>query len=331
MKICIISQQGFSNLHVSADTIGAFEEALLSFDNVQRAYLSEMRFRINRKLGKKLKIRNGIIDWKVIREVRKVSPDYLLSIAMGPDDLLYQANTLSKIGIPKAVYCIDTWQSKIDLWKRAISMANVQTVFLAYKASQSTFQGFVSNVFFLPYSMNQKWFFPRKGLSKSHLFMQMGRRNVNLHQYALKYIEEKGLQDNDYIREKKRGQIIYPEFNQLAEEINKTFFFLLAPRNVDESNITGEISDVTARFYEGMACNALLVGYKPKDTFDELFPYNNAMIEVSGYEDFRDKIDYYLTHVEDYYRITEKNYKYIMEHHTWKHRAEQLIRSLQSI
>ena len=161
--------------------------------------------------------------------------------------------------------------------------------------------------------------------------MQMGRKNIMLDSFIKQYLKEKNLPDELYIREKNRGEIIYPDFNQLGQEINKTHFFIVSPRNVDEGSLTGEISDVTARFYEGMACKTMLVGIKPKDTFDLLFPNRNAMIEITDYEGFRDVIDYYLAQPTEYQAIVEENYRYLMAEHTWCHRANSLIDFLKNI
>lgn len=85
----------------------------------------------------------------------------------------------------------------------------------------------------------------------------MVRKNQILHEWVLRYIAERGLTDTDHIREEERGKINYPSFEQLVQEINRTSIFICASRNVDESQITGTISDAIARFYEDMACKTL--------------------------------------------------------------------------
>ena len=80
-----------------------------------------------------------------------------------------------------------------------------------------------------------------------------------------------------------------------------------------------------------MACKTLLVGFKPKDTFDELFPYETAMIEVGDYEDFKSKIDYFSNDRERYSKIVDQNYEYLMGHHTWHHRAKRLLKILEDV
>ena len=332
MKICILSQQHFSNKHVSEGTVDAFETAFMQYqaNDCIKVPLSEFIFKVNRKIA--IKLHSGgsgiLTDKAVIRKVNESNPDFVFIIAMSPGTLAYQVKTLKKINHKKIVYCIDTWTQRVDQWKSLLKEAGVDCVFCSYKASVKVFREFIKDVYYLPQSMNEKYFYPRNTGEKTHLFMQMGRKNQTLHEWVLRYIAEHGLADSDYIREKEKGQIIYPEFEQLAEEINKTSFFILAPRDVEEPQITGAISDVTARFYEGMACKTLLVGFKPKDTFDELFPSATAMIEVKDYDDFKNKIDFYRQNNDVYNEIVENNYDYLMRHHTWSHRVITLIEKL---
>lgn len=103
--------------------------------------------------------------------------------------------------------------------------------------------------------------------------MQMGRRNENIHQMILHYLNEKGLNDceQNYIYEKEKGKILFEDGNELARNIAQTKYFVCAPQCLDNQKITGIVSDVTARFYEAMACKTLIIGFKPI-VFDELFP-----------------------------------------------------------
>ncbi len=69
------------------------------------------------------------------------------------------------------------------------------------------------------------------------------------------------------------------------------------------------------------------MGLKPKNLFDILFPYENAMIEVTE-EDFAEKIDYFINNLQKYDRIVEKNYEYVMANHRWKNRYDIMILQL---
>ena len=67
----------------------------------------------------------------------------------------------------------------------------------------------------------------------------------------------------------------------------------------------------------------MLIGMKP-ETFDELFPYK-AMISFNDGEDFEEQIDYYENHQDEYYEMINKNYEYIMKHHSWGNRVKQIL------
>lgn len=331
MNLCILSTQRFKKNHVSNDMIEALEKAIINeFDNTSIIYISEIVSKINSKVSKRLK-KPIVTDHIALFKTKKYSPNMILVIAMGPKHLESYVPLLKKLHCKKAVYCIDTWKSTYERWLFLLNEAKVDTVFLAYKASVPYFRKHIDNVFFLPQSMNSQWFYPRKNRIKKHLFMQMGRKNATLDEWVLRYLDEMGLSDDCYIRELEKGKIIYQSFDKLAEEIGNTYFFVLAPRDFDDSEITGSISDVTARFYEGMACKTLLIGFKPRDTFDELFPSKNAMIEVESYENFKEKVDYYYEHFDEYNKICEDNYNYLIKHHTWKIRAEYLMECLKKI
>ncbi len=325
--ICILSQQHFSHKHVSRDCINAFEEALLRNQEAEfeRVYVSEFIFKVNRKIKKNL-----LSDWKIIRNVRRQKPDYLFVIAMSVNDLYYLAGTLNKINIPKIAYCFDTWEATMDKWKAAVTTAGVEYVLCAYKRSVEKFKGFVKKSSFVPQAMNEKIFFP-KSVEKNRLFMQMGRKNKKLHEYVLKYMQENNLPESEYVFERVPGEIIFPEFEELATEMCKSWFFICAPRNLDEQKFTGDISEVTARYYEGMACKTLIVGFKPQDTFDELFPNENAMIEITDYKSFSKAVNYFLNNKKEYERIVNENYCFLIENHTWDHRANDVVQFIRNL
>ena len=104
----------------------------------------------------------------------------------------------------------------------------------------------------------------------------------------------------------------------------KHIFFIAAPQNIENDKYTGSISEVTARFYEAMACKTLIIGIKPEDSFDELFPYYEAMIEVNE-ESFERVINQFLEDREYYNAIVDRNFNYVMQHHRWENRFESLL------
>ena len=86
MKICILSQQHFTNKHVSEDTVDAFETAILLYKGADsiKVPLSEFIFKANRKIAVKLNTRWGATDKKTIREINKLDPEIVFVMAMSP-------------------------------------------------------------------------------------------------------------------------------------------------------------------------------------------------------------------------------------------------------
>ena len=94
--------------------------------------------------------------------------------------------------------------------------------------------------------------------------------------------------------------------------------------------LTGKVSDVTARFYEAMACKTLIIGYKP-DTFDELF-YKDAMVDLDDVgKEFDEVIEFFEKYPEKYKYIVNRNYELLLKKHTWKSRYDVILKAFQNI
>jgi glycosyltransferase involved in cell wall biosynthesis len=225
------------------------------------------------------------------------------------------------------VYCFDTWESQYEEWEKLFELIQPTAIFLAYKQSVEYFSKKYSNVFFLPQSMD-KTYFHDYAENKSRLFMQMGRKNEVIHEMILDYLKRHDIEnvEKNYVYEREKGKIIYPDTTELAKNISKTKYFVCAPQSLENVNLTGKVSDVTARFYEAMACKTLIIGYKP-DTFDELFPYENAMIDLHE-NNLSDVIAYFDENPKEYWNIVNKNYDFVMKNHTWERRLAEIMRRI---
>lgn len=306
--------------HVSYDTVLGMENAFVN-EGAEIKFFSPI-FTVVNKVLNKLKLVN-LPDVTI-----KVRDTYVLFICMGISDLEKQAKTLkrlSKQGNNVVLYCFDTWESHYERWEKMFFLIKPKFIFMAYKSSKEYFAKLFENVFFIPQSMDEKYFYPRD-VRKKRLIMQMGRKNSRIHNVILNYLHDNEMEDCDenYVYERENGKIIYPDTDELAENICSTKFFVCAAQSLENMALTGKISDVTARFYEAMACKTLIIGYKP-DTYDELF-LDNSMIELKpDVSDLSDWIKYFSTHTDEYNLIVDRNYDYLMEHHRWKNRFKEMI------
>lgn len=210
------------------------------------------------------------------------------------------------------LYIVDAWEPRLKKLSSLINQYNIEVVLCPYLKSAEFLQKRQSGVYWLPQGFNKE-IWKDYGLDKKYEVIQFGRNHPGLHEFFLNRYKNK-----EYIHEYIEG-----DFN-LAQKINESKFFAVSPQKLVNPNKTGDIEPVTMRYYQGIACKALPVGFKPKDEFDILFSEEVDMIEYKNKEQFREKLDYFSENKEEYERVVNKNYEHIHKNHTWKDRVERL-------
>jgi hypothetical protein len=321
-KLYILSdRENKKKHHVSYDTILGMENEFLENESTQLVQLSRGIYYTNKLLAKL--IHKRIVDFTIGR----FEGQNFFYAAMSLGYLRQNAETLRYLvvsGNNVSIYCFDTWETQYVEWEKMFDYIRPTTHFFAYKQSVAYFSQKYENVFFLPQSMDRT-FFHDYSEKKSRLFMQMGRKSETIHKMILQYMDKKGLADieENYVYEKEKGKIIYPDTKELARNINKTKYFVSAPQSLENAELTGSVSDVTARFYEAMASKTLIIGYKPQDVFDELFPYEGAMVNLEENK-LDDVVEFFERNPEEYQKQINQNYDYVMKEHTWSNRLKTI-------
>ena len=330
--------------HVSYDTILGLEDAFCEECGCKRIDASASIYRKNIALKDKGHEVTAV-DNMVVESAGNY--DWIFFASMGESDLLGCLPTLKEIHDKLVIYIFDSWESKWEKQERILKAIDPAVVCLAYIRAVEHFKTVLdSKVLFLPQSMDDRYYHPYN-VEKSRLFMQIGRQTKALHEMTTKYLSRNHITENDdtyahpktwseFLKSKDKKKTIlrilkykrqaiyaFPGTEELAKEMSGTYFFLCAPKNIDDSSKTGSISEVTARYYEAMACKTIPLGYKPKDSFDTLFPYDDAMVEVTD-ETFDSKVKDLLENKDKYQKIVDKNYEYVMKHHRWKNRFDDL-------
>lgn len=328
-NLTILSERAYRKRHrVSYDTVLGMENAFAA-EGCKLKRLSALCHYLNQVIDRCLPNRSSLK--RIPNRLRPVQGGYYLYVCMGPWDLERQFTTLKRLkgnGARIILYCFDTWESEYDRWRFLFDGLDPDYLFFAYRQSRDFFSQGYPNVFFLPQSMDGAHFYPRDG-KKQRLFMQMGRINRQIHGMILTYLAGHNLEDRDenYLYARREGSLVCPDTDRLAENIGRTYFFVCAPRCLDNPELTGQISDVTARFYEAMACKSLIIGFKP-DTYDDLFPADSMVALRPDGSDFEEKIQFYLTNRDAYDAIVDRNYQYVRQHHSWRCRLEALVQAV---
>ncbi len=329
-KLIILSEQkSFIKKSPSAPQVDGQEKAFLKYggENVGIRYKSLILKNVSRILNKaglpsicdgftKKKEDDSVFVFIAVNLVYLESNAYLLK-------------ELKKNGNRISAYCYDVWEPEFDDWQKCFDDIGLDYIFFGFKQSYEHYKEQGYNAYWVPLSGDFEVFKPYD-VEKSRLFIQMGRRNDDLHEKMLSYLEKHGIEDNrdHYVYRKDRNERIYPDIDELAKEISRTKYFVCVPKYYENFKRTGNVNSTICRFYEGMACKTMLVGMKSA-SFDELFPYK-AMISFNDGEDFDEQIDYYESHPEEYDAIVNKNYEYIMEHHSWGNRVKQILEIINS-
>ena len=213
------------------------------------------------------------------------------------------------------LYIIDAWEPRLKWLSKLIDKFNIDIVLCPYLQSVEYLQERHSNVFWLPMGFNENvW--KDYGLKKEIKVIQYGRKHPYLHDFFL------NLYGRGYIHLLKEREI-------LARYLNRSYFYAVFPRNLTEPQFTGNISPVAMRYYEGIACKSMPVGFKPySKEFDLLFSDNITMIEYKNDKQFKEELDYYLRNEEEYQKAVSKNYEHVHKEHTWASRIKILEKIL---
>lgn len=327
-KLMILSARACKKKHhVSYDTVLGMENAFIKEGAELKEFSKYCGF-VNKVLNK-VNLHQRLFDWTIFNNLSKKN---ILFIAMGIGDLIQYKKELKKIAKNNTlgIYCFDVWEAHYSEYKKMFDFISPKLIFLAYREAYRYFKK-EYNCWFIPQSMDTDFFYPRN-VEKKRLFMQMGRRNEKIHIMILKYLERNNIPviDENYIFEKNKGNILFPNTNELATEIARTKYFVAAPQACENKILTGKVSDVTARFYEAMACKTLIIGYKP-DTFDALFP-KDAMIDLNDTgKSLDDIIDYFEKFPEKYRYTVNRNYELLLKKHTWKVRYKEIEKIFRNV
>ena len=317
-------QKSYIKKGSSAPQIDGQERAFLKYGegNVDILYKNIVLKNINRVLGK-FGI-SPIADSFCNKKYNDYLIFYIAVSLIYLEDNAYLLKQFKKSGNKIGIFCYDVWEPEFDGWQKVFDEINPDYIFFGFKKSYEHFKELGYNAYWVPLSGDFEVFKPYNE-EKTRLFMQMGRRNDPLHEKILSYLKKHNLEDNrdNYVYRKDKGEQIYDDINELAREISRTKYFVSVPKMYENFKRTGNIADTICRYYEGMACKTMLIGMKP-ETFDELFPFK-AMISFNDNEDFDEQIEYYETHRDEYDEIVNRNYEYIMKHHSWANRVKQIL------
>jgi hypothetical protein len=209
------------------------------------------------------------------------------------------------------LYISDAWEPKFERLNGLIKQYDINFIFASYEKAANYLEDRGRKAYWLPQAINPE-IWNDYGLNKKHELIQFGRKNPTLHKFGKKNFDKK-----DYIHHFIKGDV------NLAKHINKSMYTLVAPRKLQSPNQTGDISPVTLRYYQAIACKSMPAGFKPRE-FDKIFSNDVYFLEYENDEQFLDKLKYFERHKNEYWDRVNRNYELVMSNHTWKRRVETM-------
>ena len=152
--------------------------------------------------------------------------------------------------------------------------------------------------------------------------LQLGRRYDQYHTQVVEALEK---QHKTYLYEKLSGHIIFPTREKYIDGLARSRISICVPSTMTHPEQARGIETMTVRYLQSMLSKCLIVGHAPQETI-ELFGYN-PVIEI----DFTDPVNQLLSilkNMADYMPLVEKNYRTVLEQHTWKHRWDRIAQLL---
>jgi hypothetical protein len=296
--------------------------------------LNEFEESFPESINIKYSIKNLLIK-KTVQKILELYPEFftyfsiekntetVFAILMGTDDL-YRLIPFCLQSKKVSLYIYDLWEYQYDFFKNVLEKLNIDSVFLSSAQTTELLKKKCSDLktkfYWLPEAikMDLYKFYPYE--NKSTDLLSFGRRFEKYHQNIIEYIENNGI---NYIYQK--DKLIFSNINDFVEGLAKAKISVCFPASITHPHLAGNISKVTMRYFQSMACKCLVLGKTPDD-MHKLFDYN-PVIEIDENNPCG-QVQEILDNYEQYIPLIEKNYSELINKHQYINRANSVIEFL---
>jgi len=265
--------------------------------------------------------------FRIIEQIYgKDEPDFIIQDVYWPP--CYWKN-LDKVKIPKAIIWGDLHhdplgsvvyvnQNKFDLVLFVYKNSPLRTIYSDRTNCPSTW---------LPWSVNTN-VFKDYGLERKYDVTCLGSMNPYVYPMRAKMVDVLSRRsDINFFTQKHPGYgwNLDPKKHLIRENY---------ARVISQSKIfafdTGIFNGALIKFFEGMACNTLVMAPMPYDGEELHFEPGYNFVDINEHN-FLENILYYLKHEDERLEIAKRGYETVRKYHTVEIRAKQLVDSLKKI
>lgn len=333
------------NRWVSYDVINLYEDALEKMDSsISISNIDKISYFMRRVLKNSYLRSNKLADriYKIIQKVFSKTYDESIFVTCMSAPLVDILGFYKSKGV-KIAYILDAWENYIEYIAAHIESINI--VLMAFQDSINLLKKhipprLVKKIYLYPVFINPL-VYPKKSSKKLFDIIQVGRRDDILHQWAIKYANEK---KHSYIFQKRNHRGMYYledrdwdsenyqlSYQSLIEILSKSKIALVSPPNRADSKRTGRISPLTHRFLEAAMCHAVTVGFTPTSSeYTNYFPKDFTIVP-KDYGEFEKICDRLIANEDLRTKISQKNRNYVIKNHSAAVRYKQLQEILQNI
>ncbi len=227
----------------------------------------------------------------------------------------------------------EMWAARIPLYKHWIhSLRRFDHVFVSARGSVAALSDAIGRPCqWLPDAVDTLRFSPYPNPPARVIDVySIGRRREEIHRALL---EAGGRKDIFYVYDTFAGSMSdvlnYREHRDfLSNMAKRSRFFVVAPAKAGIPEETGGQVEVGARYYEGAAAGAVMIGQAPEsEAFRELFPWQDAVIflQVDG-SDVSKVLADLRTEPERIFAISRKNASEALLRHDWVYRWKEILK-----
>lgn len=216
---------------------------------------------------------------------------------------------------PKAVYLMDVWPSVRDRVVAFVRAFAVDHVFVSSSQSADYVRERVSaSVHWVPEGINPALYRSRPLAERDIGVLQMGRRSDAYHAQIAEPLEQVG---RVHRFERVRAELVFPTRNDLLDGLSRSTISVCVPSNLTHPERSGDVETMTMRYLQSMASRCIVVGHAPAEMV-RLFGYN-PVVEIDP-ADPAGQLLGILDAPERYADLVERNYRAVLDAHTWSHR-----------
>lgn len=309
MSDIVLVRTGF-NTHVAMDLYMEFEQAIIE------------------RVGCRTVKGPGPSSSKAVHALLKFWPNpklpfrdtnRYLAVGYQPEKSFPYLNLRAKA---KYLWMYDAWESRFAEIERFVRTCGIDILMLSSKQAADHFSSLQLPRFsahWVPEAVDCSAYRSKPMSERSIDVLQLGRKWEAYHQTIAPGLLKEG---RKYVYETRPGKIIFKDRAQFISGLSDSKISICVPSNITHPERSGAISTMTTRYLQSMASRCLVLGELPHD-MQYLFEHE-PVIKIDK-SDPVGQILHILDNVDEFQPLIERNYRAVVNGHTWQHRADKIL------